>query len=365
MANMEHLEVLSNGIVAWNQWREKNVQIAPDLSEAHLSGFFRDRSKVFMKGERTNFSGINLTDVNLQDANLEFVDLIGAKMVGANLLRANLRRANLTKADLGNADLYEADLYKSNLSGANLSNVRLVRARLVGVNFEDAILENCNIYGISAWDLKLNERTKQSNLVISDPSEDLKSPVRIENIEIGQFVHLLLNKKIRDLLNTIGQKGVLILGRFSPPERKAVLDAIRDKLHQLGYVPIVFDFERPTDRDFTETIMTLAGMCRFIIADITNPKSSPLELQATVPNYMIPFVPIIQKGEDPFAMFENLQTKHDWVLDLLIYDSVSNLIEWFEKEVVEPALEKHTQLVAKKAGGLRKRHLGDPIVKPL
>ncbi len=55
--------------------------------------------------------------------------------------------------------------------------------------------------------------------------------------------------------------------------------------------------------------MTLAGMCLFIIADITNPKSSPLELQAAVPNYMIPFVPIIQKGEKPFAMFVNLQTK--------------------------------------------------------
>ena len=41
---------------------------------------------------------------------------------------------------------------------------------------------------------------------------------------------------------------------------------------------MMFDFERPTQRDFTETIKTLAGLSRFIIADITNPKSSPLEL---------------------------------------------------------------------------------------
>jgi hypothetical protein len=34
--------------------------------------------------------------------------------------------------------------------------------------------------------------------------------------------------------------------------------------------------------------MTLAGMSRFVIADIANPKSAPLELQAAVPDYMIP-----------------------------------------------------------------------------
>jgi hypothetical protein len=41
--------------------------------------------------------------------------------------------------------------------------------------------------------------------------------------------------------------GALILGRFSVPERKAVLDALRDELRKSGrgYVPVVFDFEKP------------------------------------------------------------------------------------------------------------------------
>ena len=61
--------------------------------------------------------------------------------------------------------------------------------------------------------------------------------------------------------------------------------------------------------------MTLAGMSCFIIADITKPKSSPLELQLAVPNYMVPFVPIIQQGEKPFAMFCDLHNKYkQWVL---------------------------------------------------
>jgi hypothetical protein len=41
-------------------------------------------------------------------------------------------------------------------------------------------------------------------------------------------------------------------------------------------------------------------MSRFVIADITNPKSSPKELEAIVPDYQIPFVTIIHKDEKPF-----------------------------------------------------------------
>ena len=124
--------------------------------------------------------------------------------------------------------------------------------------------------------------------------------------------------------------------------------ALRNELRRLGYLPMVFDFDRPTDRDFTETIMTLAGMSLFVIADITNPRSSPLKLQAIVPNYMIPFVPIIHEGEPPFAMFKDLQNKFDWVLDTLEYDSESTLVQVLDKAVIRPALEKHEELMVRK-----------------
>jgi len=187
-----------------------------------------------------------------------------------------------------------------------------------------------------------------------------KPKVMVDNLEVAQFIYLLLNnEKIRDIIDTIGEKGVLILGRFTE-ERKAVLDAIRDRLRELGFVPMMFDFERPSQRDFTETIKTLAGMSRFIIADITNPKSSPLELQATMPDYMIPFVPIIQEDEEPFAMFRDLKQKYgEWVLDVLEYDSAANLLQALEKAVVKPALEKADLLLLKKAEAIRKRHVKD------
>jgi hypothetical protein len=66
----------------------------------------------------------------------------------------------------------------------------------------------------------------QANLAITPDGE---SKIHVDRLEIAQFIYLLLNNpKIRDVIDTITSKVVLILGRFTP-ERKAVLDAIRDQ----------------------------------------------------------------------------------------------------------------------------------------
>ena len=63
------------------------------------------------------------------------------------------------------------------------------------------------------------------------------------NLAIAQFLYLLLhNERIRDVIETVGRKAVLILGRFTV-ERKRVLDAIRAVLREQNLVPIVFDFD--------------------------------------------------------------------------------------------------------------------------
>jgi hypothetical protein len=92
---------------------------------------------------------------------------------------------------------------------------------------------------------------------------------------------LLHNEKIRDVIDTIGKKGVLLLGRFTEG-RIVVLERLRDRLRDLGYVPMVFDFNKPETKDFTERVRLLANLSHFAIVDITNPQSAPLELQAAV-----------------------------------------------------------------------------------
>lgn len=366
MANQKQLNLLRNGVEIWNQWRGKHLEIRPDLSRTYLRRVDlrgTNLSRVDLSGAdliRARLSKADLTEADLSKANLTEAVINGALLNGANLSGANLSRgwflgarlrgANLTEADLSGAILNGADL-----SGADLSGATLNRATLVGTKLADATLINCKIYGISAWNVKL-EGAKQKDLVITSEEEPT---ITVDNLEVAQFIYLLLNNpKIRDVINTIGQKGVLILGRFSQ-ERKIVLDALREKLRTLNFLPIVFDFERPTERDFTETILTLAGLSCFIIADITNPKSSPLELQATVPNYMIPFVPIIHEGEHPFSMFQDLKGKYNWVLDTLVYDTPANLIKGLERAVVQPALEKRAELLATKVEQLRTRHIGE------
>ncbi len=299
MANHRHLKLINSGVPIWNSWRNKNPTLKPNLSGADLSN--RDLSRV-------EFTGVDLME--------------------ANLSRTNLFDADLTNANLSGADIRQSSLVHTTLNGANMTG--------------------CKIYGISAWSVLTNDNTIQKDLLINQNGEP---KLTVDNLKVAQFVYLLLkNKEIGEVINTVGNKGVLILGRFAIAERMNVLDAMRTALRNSNYLPIVFDFEKPTDRDFTETIMTLAGMCKFIIADITNPKSSPLELQALVPNYMIPLVTIIQSDEKPFSMFKDLWLKHpDWVLTPLEYDTLESLIGGFNKGVLKRAEEKHMDLRAKKA----------------
>jgi hypothetical protein len=327
MANPEHVRILESGVAAWNSWRQ-------DYNQFHW------------ERNPPDLSSINLFQRDLSGIDFSYTDL-GA----AYLIRANLRAARLYRAVLGSATLTGADLGSADLSEANL-----IGAQLIGTNLENARLTGCKVYGVSAWNLNL-DGAEQSDLVITWSDEPT---VVVDNIELAQFIYLLLRSdKVRTVIDTVGEKGVLILGRFTE-ERKAVLDAIRKRFRELGFVPIMFDFDRPTQRDFTETIKTLAGLSRFIIADITNPKSSPLELQATMPDYMVPFVPIIYANEKPFAMFQDLQQKYgEWVLDVLQYDSAESLLLVLEQAVVRPALEKGQQLLVKKGEMLRTRHVKD------
>jgi uncharacterized protein YjbI with pentapeptide repeats len=369
VAKPEHLELLRQGVEVWNKWRSKSPSVRPDLfeadlSEVNLSG--ADLSEAILG--RANLSGADLSRAdlngatliratlaraNLKGANLSGAKLNGAIFIGANLSRANLSGATLNYATLGSADLSGANLRGASLSGANLEYANLCGADLtqaylsqavfVKTNLTDAVLTGCNIWGVSAWGVKLSEGTKQRGLIISAPNEP---EITVDDLEVAQFVYLLLhNEKIRHVIDTVTSKVVLILGRFTP-ERKAVLDAIRKELRNRHYVPILFDFDVPAGRDITETVSLLARMARFIIADLTEPSSIPKELEAIVPYLAAPVQPLLE-GERPYAMFKDYW-KYDWVLPVHRYDGLNSLLTTLADKVITPAETKTNELAEKR-----------------
>jgi len=361
MADEDHLNRLRQGVDAWNAWRAKEPSVRVDLRGANLRrADLRGANLRRADLRKANlseavFSGASLTEADLGGADLSSANLSEASFLMANLFGAELLWANLRKADLGEADLretlfYGADLSEAYLAGAdlsgaslrdaNLSGVCFERATLVGTDIKNANLTDCRIYGISTWDLKLNSDTKQQNLLITPQDEP---EITVDNIEVAQFVYLLLhNEKIRNVIDTIGKKAVVILGRFTE-ERKKVLNALRDELRRHDYLPILFDFEKPASKDLTGTVLTLAHMARFIIADLTDPSSVPYEV-SKVADAFVPIQPILLSGKSEFAMFVDMQRRHHWVLTTRSYNTQEELIANFDEWVIRPAEAKVLEL---------------------
>jgi uncharacterized protein YjbI with pentapeptide repeats len=349
VANPDHLKTLLTGVSFWNDWRDRNRDVKPDLSRAVLNGLDLTGADL-MEAELTLSSlvGTVLVDANLLGANLTLSKLMGATLRSASMVYALVRNADLSGADLQGADCGEVNFFGAKLHKTNLSNAILLSANLTGADLSEATLRNthlercilnetnlsgatvsdCNVYGIAAWNVNVTD-AKQSRLRIG--------PVEVDNLEVAQFVHLLLdNRKFRLFIDTVTSKVVLILGRFTPG-RKAILDSIRDELRNWEYLPVVFDFEKPSNRDITETVSTLAHMARFVIADLSDPKSIPHELAHVVPLLpSVPIMPLIVRPQKEYAMFEHFfGFRH--VLKPFRYRDQAHLVSMLHNKVIAPA----------------------------
>ena len=320
--------MLASDFNHWQEWRDKNPDVRPDLSEASLRGAHLDNVDL----HKADLAGADLTHAFFHEANLCEADLSGAVMAGTNFCRADLRGANLR-----NADLHRANFDRADLSGADLSRARLELAILVGSKVAETTFTGCRVYGLSAWDLDLETVADQSDLRITREDEP---NITVSNLEVAQFIYLLLNNQhVRQVIDTITSKVVLILGRFTP-ERKAVLDSIRIQLRTREYTPVLFDFEKPASRDLTETVSTLAHMARFVIADITDAKSVPHELMAIVPSLpSVPVQPLLLSSQQEYGMFEHFR-HFPWVLEPFLYRDDGDLLAALTEKVIGPAEAK-------------------------
>jgi uncharacterized protein YjbI with pentapeptide repeats len=347
MADNEQLKLLKKGVESWNAWRANNPSVEPglageDLSKANLA--LADLCGADLRGaslREADLSGADLRGADLRRANLREADLSGADLSKAQLYRANLNRATLAAANLTEADLYRAYLSRADLRGANLRGADLRLSILVETKLDGAHLTGARVHGISVWGLE-GVPADQTDLIITSDDEPA---VTVDNLKVAQFIYLLLaNEEIRGVIDTLTSKVVLILGRFTE-DRKAVLNALRDELRRRGLSPIVFDFDIPDDRDITETVTLLARMARFVIADLTDPKSIPQEIQAIAPDVAVPIQPVILAGQEPWTMFRDLRRKYHWVLEPYEYTDQQHLLATLN-DVLTPAESKREELSA-------------------
>lgn len=342
-------EVLLQGAKIWNAWRQHHP--GPLNFAAPRWYDSPGRSGKQVKGRnRLDFSEINLSGATIHKAFAEGLNLRNAVFDDTHFEEGDFSRADFAGAEFRNTRFNKTILSGANFDGATFVNCNLNRINLVGASFRVKEIRETVVYGIAAWDLQTSDHTKQSKLVIertydlySDFIQQGKVPLMVDDIELAQFVYYLSNhKKMRDTLNILNDKGVLLLGRFKEGGLER-LYSIREHLHSMGYMAMIFDFARPDNLSLTETVVTMAGLSKFVVVDLSG-SSVPAELQSVLSQMK---KPILAFG-DAYALFPDVA---DQTHVLTIEGDDSKLLAGLEEKL--PMLES---LHAKRIVDLARRY---------
>lgn len=315
MANPSHVDILSRGIAAWNEWRAADPHVVPDLSGANLSRLTNTK----LGGanlSRARLVGTNFDYSYLKSCDLQGADLSGALCHNTALIEAKLMDAVLVDAKMSRANFYQADCSNANFTGAYLGGASFVRTTVSG-----AIFVRCEVFGLSAWGL-VGAPSRQEELLVTPPDE---AEVRTDRLEVAQLLYTMLsNRKISDIVDAVADGAILILGRFQP-ERLVVLERCAATLRSVGWIPIIFNFEKPGSRTTQETIEMLASLSRYVLADVTDCKSVLQELQGIVPDSpSITVQPIIVEGQEEPGMWDFFK-HYPWFRETVVYRDADEL----------------------------------------
>jgi uncharacterized protein YjbI with pentapeptide repeats len=282
------------------------------------------------------FIGSDLTNSKFDKANLSEVDFSETILRFCSFQETNLRKANLSKA------IIKGSIFlKSDLSYVNMEDTDFSACSIISTNISSTKLKNSYIYGISTWDIETNKKTVMKDLVINrDPL------ITVNDIEIAQFIYLIINnKKISNVITSMRTKTVLILGSFDSKTR-LILNKIKELLPNYDLIPIVFNFKPPLEQREIETIKTLALLSKFVIVDLSERSGQYFEV-SIVPNTPVPFVTIAFEGTIPSRMLEGLNVFDWWRKEYFSYPEKgwkNKLPYLIEEEIIPWASKINLQL---------------------
>src|SRR5215211_6166081 len=109
MADRSHLDILAQGVEAWDAWRERDPYVRPALTEANLSG--ADLSDA-------DLSDADLTYSVLIKTNLQRTTLAGCTIYGISAWSLKLEGAAQQGLNISDRDSGEPDVMVDNLEVA-------------------------------------------------------------------------------------------------------------------------------------------------------------------------------------------------------------------------------------------------------
>lgn len=321
----------------WNDWKNTQVNDITIKDAKFLRSKFITASEFDFWG--VTFNNCIFNDVQFVRCIFEHCKFSNCEIFGH---KTSFRMSNFTNSEFRKCTLKNASFLKAILSDCKFINTKMedlnfFGASLINSYFEKGSIQDCRIFGANIWSIT-TKKTLQKDMRIIDEStgsDGVSNQITIDDIELGNIVYLLAaNSNFSKFIDQSKSNFVLILGRFG--DYLPRLEAIKQKLREERFSPIVFDFTAPTSLDLIESIMLLSLLSKFIIVDLTEPKSVPAELQSILTSIMIPVAPILDAQSKVYGTY-SFTNRYKWVLPVLIYNSVPELISVLKPAIIDPA----------------------------
>lgn len=178
-----HIDILERGVDHWNEWRDNNPDIIPQLDgvyfppETYSCINLRNASLVEAEFDESclrlaDFSGALLDGAIFTNVRLDRSRFGGASLVGGRIFCSNLERANFDGANLRECDLSKSNLMEASFAGADLSAANLAFCQLAGTNLASARLTGACIEDWAISEKTRVERVECSHLFRSSGPQD-------------------------------------------------------------------------------------------------------------------------------------------------------------------------------------------------